>query len=408
MLTGIQSCTSTTKKQAGKEEPEIPGSKIKKVPPIAPQERAERIEKAQHLLQAGGMEALILDAGTSMEYFTGIRWWPSERAMVAIVPAKGAVMYVCPAFEESRLRTLITIGEKVYLWQEDESPYVQIANVLNDARISSGKIALEEQLRFFIADGVQKAAPQFQYVSGDPVTVPCRLIKSPAEIALMQRAADITVQAMKAGISGLQEGMTPGDFSKIVAAMHQRLGAEHDFALTNFGQDSAFPHGSGKPQYLKKGDMVLMDCGCRVEGYSSDISRTIVFGREPTKRQAEIWNLEQKAQLAGFAAAKIGAACETVDAAARKVITDAGFGPAYRLPGLPHRTGHGIGMDGHEWGNMVKGNQQLLQPGMCFSIEPTISIVGEFGVRHEDCVYMTADGPRWFSQPSPSIHQAFV
>ena len=201
--------------------------------------------------------------------------------------------------------------------------------------------------------------------------------------------------------------MSPGEFSSIVTNAHRQLGGNADGAMVNFAEASALPHGSVKPQKLKKGDIVLMDCGCTVEGYCSDISRTVVFGAEPTKRQIEIWNLEQKAQAAGFAAAKIGMACEWVDAAARKVLTDAGFGPDYQLPGLPHRTGHGIGMDGHEWGNMVKGNQLLLQPGMCFSVEPNISIIGEFGVRLEDCAYMTEEGPKWFSKPSVSIQEPF-
>ncbi|WP_373330863.1 M24 family metallopeptidase [Salmonirosea aquatica] len=263
-------------------------------------------------------------------------------------------------------------------------------------------------MRFFIVDGLRKVAPQFEYVSGDPVTVPCRLIKSATELALMQKATDITVAAMKIGISSLKEGMAPSEFSEIVATAHRKLGAVNDFAMANFAEASAFPHGSTQPQKLKKGDVVLMDCGCLVQGYASDISRTIVFGAEPTARQLEIWNLEKKAQLAGFAAAQLGAPCESVDAAARKVLTDAGFGPGYKLPGLPHRTGHGIGMEGHEWGYIVKGNQLPLQPGMCFSIEPNISIVGEFGVRHEDCVHMTEAGPQWFSQPSVSISQPFV
>jgi Xaa-Pro dipeptidase len=224
----------------------------------------------------------------------------------------------------------------------------------------------------------------------------------------MKKANDITVSAMKIGIASLKEGMSPGEFSDIVSAAHIKLGASPDYAMANFGEASAFPHGSIQPQKLKKGDIVLMDCGAKVEGYCSDISRTIVFGAGPTKRQQDIWKLEQKAQAAGFAAAKNGVACEVVDAAARKVLTDAGFGPGYALPGLPHRTGHGIGMDTHEWGNIVKGNKQLLEPGMCFSIEPNISIVGEFGVRLEDCAYMTAAGPKWFSAPSISIDEPFA
>lgn len=376
--------------------------------PITVHEREGRITKAQQLLLQHKLQALILDAGTGMHYFTGIKWGRSERTMVAIIPAKGAVFYVCPGFEENRLRELIKIGKEVYAWQEDESPYQLIINALQEAGIENGDLALEESIRFFIMDGIRKLAPQFNYVSGDRVTIPCRLIKSAAEIALMQKATDITIAAMKIGIKNLHEGMTPNEFSDIVTTAQNKLGGSSDFAMVNFAEASAFPHGSAQPQYLKKGDIVLMDCGCRVEGYSSDISRTLVFGAEPTARQKQIWDLEKAAQTAGYKAAQIGNACEMVDAAARKIITDAGFGPGYQLPGLPHRTGHGIGMDGHEWGNMVKGNKLKLQAGMCFSIEPNISIVGEFGVRHEDCVYMTEASPQWFSEPAPSIQQPFV
>jgi Xaa-Pro dipeptidase len=378
------------------------------VQPITVAEREERIKKAQRLLKEAGMVALVLDSGTTMNYFTGIRWGRSERTMAVVIPVQGEVSYVCPGFEEGRMRELIKIGKQVYVWQEDENPSLQIIKAINDAGGTSGKVGIEESVRFFIVDGLRKVAPQFEYVSGDPVTIPCRLIKSATELALMQKATDITIAAMKIGISSLKEGMAPSEFSEIVATAHRKLGAVNDFAMANFAEASAFPHGSTQPQKLKKGDVVLMDCGCLVQGYASDISRTIVFGAEPTPRQLEIWNLEKKAQMAGFAAAQLGAPCESVDAAARKVLTDAGFGPGYKLPGLPHRTGHGIGMEGHEWGYIVKGNQLPLQPGMCFSIEPNISIVGEFGVRHEDCVYMTEAGPKWFSQPSVSISQPFV
>ncbi len=378
------------------------------VVPISLNERKERVAKAQRLLLKNKMEALVLESGTSLEYFTGISWWPSERTMVSVIPASGEIIYVCPGFEEARFRELITLGKKVYVWQEDESPYEQIAYAFKDRGITSGKIGIEEQTRFFIADGIRSAAPQLKYVSGDPVTIPCRMFKSAAELALMQKASDITVAAMKMGISSLKEGISADEIAAIINKAQQEMGAIPDFALILFGETSALPHGTVKPQHLKKGDIVLMDCGCKVAGYCSDITRTIVFGAEPTKRQLDIWNLEQKAQAAAFKAARIGTPCEQVDAAARRVITDAGFGPGYKLPGLPHRTGHGIGMDGHEWGNMVKGNQQLLQAGMCFSIEPTISIPGEFGVRLEDCVYMTEEGPQWFSQPGISIHQPFA
>ncbi len=401
-------CATDTKKSEEKNPLSDLKSMTGDVVPISLEERKSRVAKAQQLLVENKMDALLLDAGTSLEYFTGISWGPSERTMAAIIPAKGEVKYICPGFEEARLRELIKIGTEVYAWQEDESPYALIVKTLKEAGITKGTIAIEERVRFFIFDGVRKEGPQFTFVSGDPVTIPCRIIKSPAELALMQKATDITIAAMTVGIQNLTEGMSPSEFSSIVTEAHRKFGARPTFAGVNFAEASAFPHGSVQPQKLKKGDIVLMDCGCEVEGYCSDISRTIVFGAAPTKRQQEIWDLEKKAQFAGFAAAKIGAAQEEVDAAARKVITDAGFGPDYKLPGLPHRTGHGIGMDVHEWGNNVRGNKQPLQAGMCFSIEPNISIVGEFGVRHEDCAYMTADGPKWFSQPAPSIDQPFV
>lgn len=377
------------------------------VQPISVTERAGRVTKAQRLLMENKMEALIIDCGTSLEYFTGISWWPSERTMVAIIPAKGEVKYVCPGFEEARLREQVIVGKEVLVWQEDENPYEVIAKVFKQSGIAGGTIGMEERLRFFIMDGIRKAAPHLNYVSGDAVTIPCRMIKSAAELALMQKASDITIAAIKNSVAHLKEGMKQSDLAAMIMTAQSELGGNADFALCLFGKASAYPHGTKEPQVLQKGDIVLMDCGCTIEGYNSDITRTIVFGAAPTARQKQIWNLEKQAQAAAFAAAKIGAPCEAVDAAARKVITDAGFGPGYKLPGLPHRTGHGIGMDGHEWGNMVKGNTLPLQAGMCFSIEPTIAIVGEFGVRFEDCVYMTEQGPKWFSEPSKSLEEPF-
>ena len=375
--------------------------------PITTAERLTRIAKAKKLMAENKIEALLLDSGTSLKYFTGISWWPSERTMLAIIPADGEVTYISPAFEAERLRQLITIGKDVQTWEEHESPYKQIASALNGLGIKGGNIGIEERLRFFIYDGVKKEAPHLNYISGDPVTVPCRLIKSAAEIALLQKANDITIAAYKVGVSMLKEGMTPADFSAITTEAHAKLGASGEIGA-NFGKASAYPHGSIEPQFLKKGDIVLMDGGCQVQGYSSDISRTVVFGAEPTKRQLDVWNTQKKSQAAGFAAAKIGSPCENVDIAARKVLTDAGFGPGYKIPGCPHRTGHGIGMDGHEWGNMVLGNKLPIQPGMCFSVEPTIAIYGEFGVRIEDCAYITQEGAKWFSVPSPAIDKPFT
>ena len=378
------------------------------VVPISIEERKARVAKAQQLMAEQRIEALVLDAGTTnLDYFTGISWWASERPMVAIIPQKGEIRYVCPAFEESRFRELIKLGKDVYVWQEDESPYQQIISAIKDAGSHGGFIAFDERLRYFIVDGVQKEGRSFKMVSGTPITMACRMIKSAAELALMQKANDITVAAIKEGIRRLKAGMSPGDINAIIASTTQQLGGAGGGGLILIAEASAYPHGTTAQKILKNGDLVLMDCGCEVEGYSADITRTVVFGAEPTERQKQIWNLEKASQLAGLRAAQIGMPCENVDIAARKVITDAGFGPGYKLPGLPHRTGHGIGMDGHEWGNMVKGNKQLLQAGMCFSIEPTIAIPGEFGVRLEDCIYMTPDGPRSFSPFSTAIDKAF-
>jgi Xaa-Pro dipeptidase len=403
LVAGLSSCAS---KETESDKLMGLASMSKEAQPITLAERESRIVKAQTLLLENKMGALILDCGTSMNYFTGVRWWPSERTLLAIIPAKGAVTYVCPAFEKDRLQEQVTIGKDIYVWEEDESPFALVASILKDLGLSSGNIGLEEQVRFFIADGLRKAAPAFDFVSGDPISIPCRIVKSAAEIKLMQIANNITLAAIKYGVSQLKEGMQQHELSALIMEAQNQLGGDADFALCLFGKASAFPHGTKEPYQLKKGDMVLMDCGCSVQGYKSDITRTVVFG-EPSKRQRDIWNLEKEAQAAGFKAAKIGATGDAVDAAARKVITDAGFGPGYKLPGLPHRTGHGIGMDGHEWGNMVKGNTALLVPGMCFSIEPTIAIPGEFGIRFEDCVYMTEKGPQWFTQPGKSIEEPF-
>jgi Xaa-Pro dipeptidase len=231
------------------------------------------------------------------------------------------------------------------------------------------------------------------------------VIKSKAELALLQRANDITIAAYKAVFACFREGMTQRDVSSMISAAYRQLGVQGN-AMAIFGKYTAFPHGSVQPQQLREGDVVLVDDGCSVEGYQSDITRTIVFGK-PTPRQKQIWDLERKAQDAALAAARVGATCESVDAAARKVITDGGFGPGYKVPGLPHRTGHGIGLDGHEWTNFVKGNRTKIQPGMCFSDEPTIAIYGEFGVRLEDCLYIAEDGPKMFTKQSPAIDQPF-
>jgi Xaa-Pro dipeptidase len=378
-----------------------------KATPITEAERLARIEKARRLMTDNGIAAMVLEPSTSMTYFADVRWGLSERPFLLIIPAKGQLAYVAPAFEEMRAREITKFTDDVRVWQEDEDWGAILAGVLKDRGIATGKVAIEERVRFFIADGLRAASPRVDFVLATPVTAGCRMIKSPAEIALMQRANDITIEAYKAAFAALHEGMTQFDFQRNVRAAFEALGAPVGSAGAQFGKYSAFPHGSIQPQKLAAGEVVLVDGGCNVEGYQSDITRTTVFGK-PSQRQLDVWNLEKEAQAAAFKAAQVGATCESVDAAARKVITDAGFGPDYKVPGLPHRTGHGIGMDGHEWTNFVRGNKTRLAPGMCFSDEPMIAIYGEFGIRLEDCLYITAQGPRFFTQPSPAIDRPFA
>jgi Xaa-Pro dipeptidase len=376
------------------------------VVPISADERRARMDKARRLMVEQKLGAILLEPGTTMDYFTGMQWSLSERPFVAVLPARGELAFICPGFEEARARERLQFSNDVRVWQEDESPYRLIAGILRDRGVTTGQVGVEERLRFFIMDGVRKAAPGVQLISADGVTAGCRMFKSPAELALMQRANDITMAAFRTSFSLLREGMTQYDLQEIQQAAQTRLGGSDVWALVGFGAASAFPHGSVQPQQLREGDIVLLDSGCALEGYQSDITKTTVFGR-PTTRQSEIWNLERRAQDAAFAAAQVGAACGSVDAAARKVITDAGFGPGYKVPGLPHRTGHGIGMDGHEWTNFVKGNTTVIRPGMCFSDEPMIAIYGEFGIRLEDCLYITEQGPKFFSPQSEGIERPF-
>jgi Xaa-Pro dipeptidase len=378
---------------------------LQPLPPAAPitdDERRARVEKARRLMADNGIAAIFLEGGSSMFYFTGVHWGNSERTFGVVIPARGEMAWVTPAFEEARARELIKDSHDVRVWQEDESPYRLIAQILRDRGAATGKIGMEERVRFFIYDGVRQQLPNATFVSATPVTAGCRMIKSPAEIALMQRANDITLRAIGASFKLMRDGMTTQQLGSYVADATKHLGGNADGALVIFGKYTAFPHGSVQPQKLRDGDMVLVDAGCTVDGYTSDITRTTVFGK-PTQRMRDVWDIEKRAQSAAFAAAQVGATCESVDAAARKVITAAGFGPDYKVPGLPHRTGHGIGLDGHEWTNFVRGNTTKIEPGMCFSDEPTIAIYGEFGIRLEDCLHITPNGPRMFTPQSPSI-----
>ena len=372
------------------------------ITPIGDDERTARIERARALMAEARIDALVLEPGATMEYFTGVQWGLSERPFVVVIPLRGEPGWVCPGFEEARGREQIRVAADVRVWQEDESPAALIAGILRDRGAAAGRIGVEERVRYFVADATRRAAAAAEFVSGTPVTAGCRMIKSATELALMQRASDITIAAFRATFVTMKAGTLNTELAENMTAAMRRLGGEDPWSLTLFGAASAIPHGTIEPQRLKEGDIVLMDSGCAVMGYQSDVTRTTVFGK-PSARQTEIWNLERRAQDAAFAAVRVGASCESVDAAAREVITAAGFGPGYRLPGLPHRTGHGIGMEGHEWTNFVRGNTTPIRPGMCFSDEPTIAIPGEFGVRLEDCLYITESGPKFFTPRSEAI-----
>ena len=376
------------------------------VVPIAADELAQRVDKAQRLLRAQGIDALYLDTSTNLRYFTGIALGLTERLHGAVIPADGNVVYLSPTFEEPKTRTLLRLGDDIRVWQEHEDPTALVIDTVRGLGHASGTIAIDPATPFYTVDGLRRAGNRFSFVNAAAITAACRQVKSAAEIALMQVANDITLAVHKAAARALAVGMTTTEVQGFLDAAHRRLGGQPASRAVQFGEATAYPHGVPYPQTLAEGNMVLIDTGCFVEGYRSDITRSYVFGT-PTARQRAIWELEQRAQLAGFAAAVVGAPCEAVDAAARGVIAAAGFGPDYATPGLPHRTGHGIGLDVHEDAFMVRGNRTPIAPGMCFSIEPTICLYDEFGVRLEDIVCMTAAGAHWFTPPSRSVDDPF-
>jgi len=376
------------------------------VTPIPALELLQRIEKAQRLMRDQGIDALYLDTSTNLRYFTGVPLALTERLHGAVIPAHGEVAYLSPAFEEPKTRAYLRIGQDIRCWEEHEDPTALVIDTVRSKGCENGTVAIDPATPFFTVDGLRKAGNRFSFASGASITSACRQVKSAAEIALMQVAMDITLAVQQAAARCMAPGVTTAEVQAFLDAAHRKLGGQPASRAVQFGEATAYPHGVPYGQELAPGDMVLVDTGCFVEGYRSDITRTYVFG-EPTPRQREIWELEQRAQLAGFAAAALGAPCEAVDMAARGVIEAAGFGPGYKVPGLPHRTGHGIGLDVHEEAYMVRGNKTPLAPGMCFSVEPTICIYGEFGVRLEDIIYMAEDGARWFTQPCRSVDDPF-
>jgi Xaa-Pro dipeptidase len=376
--------------------------------PITADERRGRIQRAKQLMAKDKLDALVLCSGTSLVYFTSIEWSGGERLFTCVVPLEGEPFFVCPAFEEDRAREQIALGPftgtaDVRTWHEHESPYALVAQGLKDRGISSGRIGVEETVKFVFSDGIAKAAPAVTCVSGTPVTAGCRGVKDAHELELMRLASTVTLKAYEAAYKALADGMTQNDFARLVAQAHAKLGFEGG-AGVQVGEYSALPHGSIQPQVVREGTILLIDGGCSVEGYASDISRTFVLGR-PTDKMKRVFEIERRAQDAALAAARPGVPCEAVDAAARKVIVDAGYGPDYKY--FTHRVGHGMGMDGHEWPYLVRGNTLPLAPGMTFSDEPGIYLRGEFGVRLEDDMYITEDGAKLFTPQSESLEKPF-
>src|ERR1700760_4476622 len=376
--------------------------------PITTPEREQRIERARQLMGENKIDAVMVMGGTSLVYFSNIHWWMSERLFALILPVKGSPFYVCPAFEEDRAREQIASGPggnnaEVRTWQEDESPYQRIAEGLKARGLSTGKIGMEETVRYVFSEGVSKAAPGLQLVSGTLITAGCRMIKSAHELQLMKLANEVTLAAYEAAYLSTKEGMTQNDFGAMVQQAHAKQGFRGDASI-QIGEYSALPHGSVTPQVIREGTILLMDGGCTVEGYESDISRTVVLGK-PTDKMKQVFEIVHRAQATALAAARPGVECQAIDAAARKVITDAGYGPDYKH--FTHRVGHGIGMDGHEWPYLVRGNTLPLAPNMCFSDEPGIYIRGEFGVRLEDDMPITENGAELFTPQSPNLEDPF-
>ena len=380
--------------------------------PITVDEHRARILRAQGHMKTLGIDALYLNAGSNLTYFSGTRWSPSERMVGAILPAAGELAYIAPAFEEGTIRKYMVVPGEVHCWDEHEKPAMLMRRVLEDMGIAGGAaaapvIGIDESTPLFLFEAIRAATAGYVLQSAYPVTSFCRMRKSDAELALIQCAMDMTMAVHAATASILHEGITTAEVEEFIGLAHRKVGASGSyFCIVLFGEATSYPHGVNYVQTLARGDTVLIDTGCKVHNYISDITRTYVFG-EPSERQRFVWNAEQAAQRAAFEAARLGLACEEVDKAARRSLEANGFGPGYKLPGLPHRTGHGIGLDIHEGPYLVGGELTPLEPGMCFSNEPMICVPGEFGVRLEDHFYMTPAGPTWFTQPARSIDDPF-
>ncbi len=376
-------------------------------PPIAPAERVTRLRGARDLMRRHGIGAVLVESGPSLNYYTGIQWWRSERLTGVIIPAEGDPIVVTPFFEQPSIKEMLAVPAEIRTWQEDEEPLKLVADFLHERNVASMPVGFEETNRFFLEDRLKQQLPGAKVVSANPVVRAQRMIKSPAELALMQAAADITIAAFRHTWPRVREGMGPAEIDVIIGEATRALGGSYGGGLVLIGEGTAYPHGTRTPMRVARGTNVLFDCGCDAHGYQSDISRTFVFGADPTAEQRKVWEQMRRGQDIAMAAARVGAPAGSVDDAVRRAYESWGYGPGYKLPGTSHRTGHGIGMEGHEPVNLVHGETMPLAPGMCFSNEPGIYIPGKWGVRLEDCFHMTAAGPKWFTMPPPSIDRPF-
>lgn len=377
-------------------------------PPITRAERLQRLARARALMQRHDIGAVLIEPGASLDYFTGVRWSRSERLTAAVIPATGEPIVVTPFFEKPSVEESLGVPAEVRVWQEHEEPLKLVADFLRERGLVRQPVGFEETNRYFILDRLREQLPAVAVVGANPVVRALRMIKTPAELALMQHAADITAAAHRQTGEEVRAGMTNLDVGALFKRNVAALGGANPWALVLVDAAAALPHGTGRPQQVRRGSIVLMDCGCSVHGYQSDISRTFVFGARPTAEQRKVWTQMRRGQDIAMAAARVGTPAGAVDDAVRRAYESWGYGPDYKLPGLSHRTGHGIGMEGHEPINLVRGETTPLAPGMCFSNEPGIYLPGKFGVRLEDCFHMTAAGPQWFTVPPPSIDQPFA
>jgi Xaa-Pro dipeptidase len=376
-------------------------------PEIGAAERSRRVALLQQRMRTLEVGALLVESGPALDYFTGVQWGRSERPTAAVVPASGSPIVITPFFERPSVAESLKLPLEIRPWQEDESPHALVADFVRSRGAGRQPIAFEETTRAFIVDGVRRLLPQAPLADGAALVRPIRMRKSPAELALMQHATDITVEALRQTHAQVKLGETNRDIAARFERIVGELGGANSWALVLIDEAASLPHGSGRPQQVRRGSVVLMDCGCAVGGYQSDVSRTFVWGADPTAEQRKVWSQVRQGQAIALAAARLGAPAGSVDDAVRRQYEAWGYGPRYALPGLSHRTGHGIGMEGHEPVNLVHGEMTALAPGMCFSNEPGLYLPGKFGVRLEDCFHMTATGPAWFSVPPPSIDQPF-